>query len=136
MRDPYPRSAYHNIITGNGNVTFQSLTFPQRLHAAHESLFVQFLRYWHHHMPVSLEMNIEALKYLEIDLTNAFCPTGCCRSLVIPRRWIDSLRPTKVVILGLCEHEEGQFRQILSYPSVGVLTAELRFGEQWDAWSY
>ena len=41
------------------------------------------------------------LKHLEIDFTEAFCPMGCCRNLLIDSDFIYTLKPEVLSVLGI-----------------------------------
>jgi predicted Fe-S protein YdhL (DUF1289 family) len=85
--------------------SFDALTPAQRLFVAHEHAKTQMTASWCN-MLASIAGFQPCLMYLELDLTNAFCPLGCCRMLeeVLDRWWMDP--PKKMVVLGLRGREE------------------------------
>jgi hypothetical protein len=60
-----------------------------------------------------LDMFLERLEYLEMDFTNAFCATGCCRPIGLAvGHWLHSFVPKRFDVVGLLSIEEK--RQFIS----------------------
>ncbi|KAF2864839.1 hypothetical protein BDV95DRAFT_588148 [Massariosphaeria phaeospora] len=87
-----------------------------------------------------------SLDYIEVDLTNAFCPTRCCRPVhVVKFNWVHALQPKKICVLGLRSEREKavllEHVQNFDYVSSRMLREEhgLEFrkdcqGTEWEAY--
>ena len=59
--------------------------------------------------------DMEALKTIELDLTNAYCPLGCCRDFSLPPHLPALRRLENIRLLGLRHEEEEQDYLLVSY---------------------
>jgi hypothetical protein len=62
--------------------------------------------------------DLEALKTIELDLMNAYCPLGCCRDFHQPPYLPDLTRLESIRLLGLRHEKEEQDYLVDSYQDV------------------
>jgi hypothetical protein len=77
---------------------------PQRLGQAHASA-IGYLESDRSHIWSGLHL-LTGVQSLEIDLTNAYCPLGCCRRLELDGRRLAIVGPKRVRIRGLRDDGE------------------------------
>ena len=88
----------------DGESPFDDLTENERRDVAHK----QALEYLcHHWMGVhrALGRITSKIEHLEIDFSNAFCPSGCCRNLDMDLFSVCRLAPKTIRLLGLRTRE-------------------------------
>jgi hypothetical protein len=97
------REGWHSSVRER----LDSLEGEDRIAFVHDLANENFHEYWHSVVLDLYTFQLD-LNYLEVDLTNAFCPTGCCRMIDLPdgNYVLESLSPKCTVVLGLDWHEE------------------------------
>ena len=105
-----PRTA--SVVAGPGHwewkeslVDYNGLTSTERLNVAHSFKEESQDEEWSE-MGRMLRHHLSTLHYLEIDLTNAYCPMGCCRKTSENVSLVYGLVPAKIVVLGLRSEAE------------------------------
>ncbi|KAF2820369.1 hypothetical protein CC86DRAFT_429087 [Ophiobolus disseminans] len=93
------------MIKAEGLEDYKDLTPDNRCFYAHEMGKEKLLGYWRG-LANAMGKIIKGLSYLEIDLTSAFCPAGCCRILEIDFDFLVRLKPKVIRVVGLHEGEK------------------------------
>lgn len=61
---------------------FDALDTQERLQSAHDYSQMSLIKYWDDEIHCLLDFLPgfpNRLRYVEVDVTNAYCPIGCCR---------------------------------------------------------
>jgi hypothetical protein len=103
--------------------TYESFSPMERMQQAHDEALANRDEWWRElngflgYMEIKLDM-------FEMDLTNAFCPVGCCRELNMELSCIAALEPKVIRILGL-RHGEGDKIKSTMAVSLGINVTEV-----------
>ena len=133
--------------------TFDALQAQDRLNRAHTKAMSDLMNSWYDDLDyiVDFFLSPENIRYLEIDLTNAYCPIGCCRLLeYYSCRYIELLRPLYVTFWGIRNEQEERIMlediedhyrsddEVTKKPLTGQQIKKMyniKFDPQEDAWA-
>lgn len=68
---------------------------------ARSCVIKDLIKYWQNMSQWLQNMGFESINYLEIDLTNAYCPLGCCRLVDHCSKVIKANKSKRVNFLGV-----------------------------------
>lgn len=111
-RSPAPRGNGHDgwrvMDEFDPSMRWDSLTPQRRLEYAHEDATQSLTAFWNSDVYWAERFFTPAqIKYLEVDLTNAFCLIGCCRPMdECIGELIFVLEPSHVVFRGIRDEDE------------------------------
>jgi hypothetical protein len=103
--------------------TYESFSPIERMQQAHEEALTNRDGWWREidgvlgHMGIKLDM-------FEMDLSNAFCPFGCCRELNMELGRIAALEPKVIRILGLRHGDRDKIKRNMAV-SLGINVTEV-----------
>lgn len=101
-----------------GQPTFEDMPPEQRMLYAHYRAKLYQISLWM--AQVEALMRFEAqLDLLELDLTNVYCPFGCCRDFPVDFRILVQLKPKLLRFLGMRPGEVEQVEALLEEASRG-----------------
>jgi hypothetical protein len=92
---------------------YDNMTPQERASYAHERALSWIYDHWWNVNHTVMKTNLK-LEYLEIDLSNAYCPHGCCRDLgLIPFDFLKHFEVKQLRFLGLRRGEEAVMRAVV-----------------------
>jgi hypothetical protein len=106
---PLGRVAWEVMGQASRGRGFNTMSQPERLEFVHQWAMTRLRISWVNKTYGLAEFpSVKVLEYLEIDLTNAYCPISCCRphGLCFARSLVYKKRPAKLTFLGMMDGEE------------------------------
>jgi hypothetical protein len=107
--NPLGRVAWEVMGQASRGRGFNTMSQPDRLEFVHQWAMTRLRISWVNKTYGLAEFSsVKVLEYLEVDLTNAYCPISCCRphGLCFARSLVYKRQPAKLTFLGMMHGEE------------------------------